>query len=316
MISLNGGGTVSSTATEARTQNLTPAQKKQALNGKDLGEVLNNVADPNNVRAAQRNVGPTKKMGKEAFMTLLLTQLKNQDPTNPLESHDMAAQLAQFSSLEKLDGIDKGIKGLNKNDNKGVNFQALQLIGKSVDADSSRLIRSDETSKHDIHFKLGAEAEEVEITISNRLGEPIKKQTLTNLPKGENIFKWNGLNDESLVARKGDYRVTVKAKSGNSKIHADTRFGGKITGVNFTAEGPVLMLGESSVKMADVKKIYQENEAKPEAKVHKSENEATGEQRLADPTLKEVMAAQEGLGQVNMSNELKARISKEGARNE
>jgi len=128
VISLNGGGTVSGRASETSLQDLSPAEKKKALNGKNLGQMLNNVADPNNERNARRDVGPQKKMGKEAFMTLLLTQLKNQDPTNPLESHDMAAQLAQFSSLEKLDGIDQGIKGLNKNDNKGTNFQTRQAV--------------------------------------------------------------------------------------------------------------------------------------------------------------------------------------------
>ena len=95
-----------------KIKNLSAEDLEKTLQGKDLGELLNKVADPNWVDPAKKRKVGNNQMGKDAFLKLLLTQLKNQDPTNPMESHDMAAQLAQFTSLEKLTNIDSGIKGL------------------------------------------------------------------------------------------------------------------------------------------------------------------------------------------------------------
>ena len=82
------------------------ASDSQKLDGEDIGSVLNRIADPNYVDPSKkmRAVG-NDKMDKDAFMKLMLAQMKNQDPSNPLKSHEMAAQLAQFSSLEQMPGL-------------------------------------------------------------------------------------------------------------------------------------------------------------------------------------------------------------------
>src|SRR4051812_45650628 len=72
--------------------------KAFGTNGDTIGDTLNRVADPNYIDTSKkmRAVG-NPELGKDAFMNLLITQMKNQDPTNPLKSHEMAAQLAQFT---------------------------------------------------------------------------------------------------------------------------------------------------------------------------------------------------------------------------
>src|SRR5689334_11359839 len=84
-------------------QNISAIDKANHMPEDSVGDMLNKVADPNYVDQSKkmRTVG-NNQLGKDAFMSLLLTQMKNQDPTNPLKSHEMAAQLAQFTSLEKL----------------------------------------------------------------------------------------------------------------------------------------------------------------------------------------------------------------------
>src|SRR5262245_60042138 len=106
------------------------ATDKEKMGGDEaIGDILNKVADPNHIDETKkmRTVGG-KEMGKDAFMTLLLTQMKNQDPTSPLKSHEMAAQLAQFTSLEKLHNINAAIEGLRKDQQPDHNFQALNFI--------------------------------------------------------------------------------------------------------------------------------------------------------------------------------------------
>src|SRR5690606_29823848 len=80
---------------------------EKAYGKQSLGEVLNKIADPSWVdQSKMRKVGnPT--LDKDAFMKLMLHQMQNQDPTNPLKSHEMAAQLAQFSSLEQMSNMNE-----------------------------------------------------------------------------------------------------------------------------------------------------------------------------------------------------------------
>src|SRR5690606_24137277 len=125
-------------------QSMSAADRDQVLGEKDLGEYLNKVADPNWIDPKKaRQVGGTE-LDKDAFLKLFLAQLKNQDPTNTMDSHELAAQLAQFTSLEKLNSIDEGIGGLAKQNSGVQNFDVLQMVGKTVTTDSSKIIRSDE----------------------------------------------------------------------------------------------------------------------------------------------------------------------------
>src|SRR5690606_22005598 len=108
MISIKGGTQTWSNAEQQSslrgdgTQNMSAADREKILGDKDLGEYLNKIADPNWIDPKKaRQVGGTE-LDKDAFLKLFLAQLKNQDPMNTMDSHELAAQLAQFTSLEKL----------------------------------------------------------------------------------------------------------------------------------------------------------------------------------------------------------------------
>src|SRR5689334_10769007 len=97
---------------------------------KPVGDVLNEIADPNWIdpKKVQREVN--KDLNKDAFFKLMLTQMKNQDPTNPLPSHEMAAQLAQFTSLEQLFNVNSNLEELKKAQTPMSDYQVLNFIGK------------------------------------------------------------------------------------------------------------------------------------------------------------------------------------------
>src|SRR5690606_35195937 len=109
----------------------------EALGGQDVGEFLNKIADPNWVDPQKRfRATGNDKLDKEAFMKLMLAQMKNQDPTNPMKSHEMAAQLAQFSSVEQLSNINTTLTAMQAGQKPTESFQALNFIGKAVAGDS------------------------------------------------------------------------------------------------------------------------------------------------------------------------------------
>ncbi|MEQ1664432.1 MAG: flagellar hook capping FlgD N-terminal domain-containing protein [Bdellovibrionales bacterium] len=272
MIGVKGGTQTWSTAQQQSSlkgdgvQSMSAKEKDSVLGDQELGDYLNKVADPNWVDPTKtRRVG-NSELDKDAFLKLFLAQLKNQDPTNPMQSHELAAQLAQFTSLEKLNNIDTGISAMNKKDDPSKSYDALNLIGKAVGGDSSKIFRGDIKSKHDVTFNLGAAATEVELSVRNSAGQEVKKLIAHNLKPGPNKVNWDGMIDSGAAAQEGEYNVVISAKNSvGQKIAAETKFEGRVSGVNFTAEGPVLMVGKQSIKMSDVKKIFDPSELKAEA---------------------------------------------------
>lgn len=253
------------------TQNISALDRAKLLGEEDIGTHLNKIADPNYVDPAKmRRVG-NPDLDKDAFMKLFLAQLKNQDPTNPMESHELASQLAQFSSLEKLNNIDTGITQMTKQADPNQGYDALNLIGKGVAGDSSKIFRSDQKSRHEITFNLATPAREVEISVRNAAGQEIKKILAKDLKSGSNKISWDGMIDSGSAAPTGEYNAILTAQNGaGQKIVAETKFEGKVSGVNFTPEGPVLMVGQQSIKMSDVKKIFDAKDLKEEAQLVQS----------------------------------------------
>lgn len=267
MISVKGG-TQTWSSSPQRTdfksdgaQNISASDKDKYFDNEAIGDTLNKVADPGYVDTSKkmRSVG-NNQLGKDAFMTLLLTQMKNQDPTNPLKSHEMAAQLAQFTSLEKLNNINEGIENLRKDNVPDHNFQALALIGKTVTMDNSKITRNDTAESHDLRFLLPQDAQKTTIQIKDAAGNVVHTSDLKGLKAGPNQVMWNGKTDDGATVPTGDYTLAVEAFGSNGKkLYVQTKADGVITGVNFTAHGAQLLMGKTVISMSDVKSISDPN---------------------------------------------------------
>ncbi len=236
--------------------NLTPDQKQKA-GGQDLAEVLNKAADKDYVDPSKQVRGHgNSKMDKDAFFKLMLAQLKNQDPLNPLKNHEMAAQLAQFSGLEQMTNMNTTLSKIEGKNSQPENFQALNLIGKTVAGDSSRVVRTQYDKKHDFNFNLSQDAGEANVKLMSAKGELVREYKLTNLKTGANKVEWNGKNEKGIDQSAGEFFFQVEAKNNNGqKIPVKTEFQGIISGLSFSAEGPVLQVGSQTIKMKDVRQI-------------------------------------------------------------
>lgn len=244
------------------------AQQLEQLGGKDVGEVLNKVADPNYIDPAKRvrHVG-SDKLDKDAFMKLMLAQMKNQDPTNPLKSHEMAAQLAQFSSLEQLQNVNTNLDQMRAAQKPAETYQSLNFIGKAVAGDSAKISRVKGDTIHDFNYAIPVDAKKVSITVKDANGELVRKVDFANLKAGANIWRWNGETERGEAAKAGDYKIVVDAESTlGQKLDVKSDFQGIISGVNYTPDGPVLMIGNQSIKLQDVKRIFDRSEIQQDQK--------------------------------------------------
>ncbi|MFZ3230880.1 MAG: flagellar hook capping FlgD N-terminal domain-containing protein [Pseudobdellovibrio sp.] len=235
---------------------LSDAQKER-LGEDDVGAVLNKAANPNWVNPSRQVKGVgNSQLDKDAFFKLMLTQLKNQDPTNPLKNHEMAAQLAQFSTLEQMSNMNTTLTKIEGKNKDPENFQALNLIGKTVAGDSSKVVRTPFDSNHDFNFNLTADAADAKIKVLDDKNNTVREYKLNNLRAGPNKINWNGMNDKGEKAASGEFQFQIEAMgAGGQKLQVKTEFQGVISGLSFSPEGPVLQVGKQTVKMRDVRQI-------------------------------------------------------------
>ncbi|MNJ93208.1 Basal-body rod modification protein FlgD [compost metagenome] len=249
-------------ATSVKPESVSGTNNVSAFDQKQLGEdsvgaVANKLSDPNWIDPAKkaRAVG-NSNLDKDAFFKLMLTQMKNQDPTNPLKSHEMAAQLANFSSLEQMQNMNKTLEELKNAQKPTENFQALNLIGKAVAGDSSKVVRGINDREHDFKFNLPMDASEVAVKVKDAEGNVLRAYNLKGLKKGDNKLAWNGEDDRGIAAPAGEYKFEAEAKTADGKkISLKTDFDGMITGVSYNSEGPILHVGNQAIRFRDVRKI-------------------------------------------------------------
>lgn len=293
------------------------------MGGENVGDVLNKLADANWVDPSKKmRTAGNDKLDKDAFFKLMLAQMKNQDPTNPLKPHEMSAQLANFSSLEQMSNINQTLTEMKNGQKPTEQFQVISLIGKAVAGDSGKVVRSKGDKDHDVNFSLPKAAAEVEVKVRNSAGDLVRTYALKNLKEGANRVTWNGLDDKSAATPPDEYSVFIEAKgSDGRKMAVKTDFEGVITGVNYTPEGPVMLVGNQTVRLKDLRKIVDPSLKKNDQKVNdvtaqdlKKEDPARQTQEkeaVVAPAAQEPAKKPSVMDNVALSREMMSKLQKE-----
>jgi len=205
----------------------------------------------------QNSVGKTD-MGQKQFLQLLVAQMRNQDPINPVDGADFASQLAQFNSVEQLIDVNSGLDTLQSSQNMMsaslTNSMAATLTGKQVRAISDQVNLSAEGNS-EINFKLRSAAEEVEIVIRNASGTEVRRETLNGVSSGDNNWTWDGLNNSGERLGEGNYQVEVIAKNGDENVNALVFMEGVASKVRFSGNGVFLSINGIEVPISDVEEV-------------------------------------------------------------
>jgi flagellar basal-body rod modification protein FlgD len=198
-------------------------------------------------------------LGKDDFMKLLITQLRYQDPLNPMSGTEFAAQLAQFSSVEQLHNISEqltmNLDASNLMTQSISNALAATMVGKDIKASGETFAYAG-TGEARFGYTLPGAAESVVIKIQNEAGVVVKSIKGTGLSKGDTTVTWDGLDEDGNRVAAGSYTFTVEAKdvSGNT-IEARPYLFGRVTSVRFKATGTVFVLDGVEIPLADVLEI-------------------------------------------------------------
>jgi len=148
-------------------------------------------------------------MGKDAFLTLLVAQLQNQDPMNPSDPTEFTAQLAQFSQLEQLDNMNNSLKGLGTMSNEMERMSALGLVGQNVVAQANQFHFNGDPV--DLGYRLETQAEDVKLYVLSPTGSTLATLSAQETNPGEYFIPWNGQSDAGMPLDPGDYSLVIRA---------------------------------------------------------------------------------------------------------
>ncbi len=214
---------------------------------------LSSLADAASSSASTAVAKSGSDLGKQDFLTLLVAQLENQDPLDPMDSTQFASQLAQYSSLEQLMQINEKISDALDEAGSSSVVDAVSFLGREVSFAGDEI--SVAAGKADgIDFTLGGKSS-VTLEITDSSGGRVASIDLGEKAAGAQHLDLATLDDLPDLAD-GTYTVklTAKASTGVSQDLA-TSIRGTVTGVDLSADPPVLLVGEQRVALESIDEV-------------------------------------------------------------
>jgi flagellar basal-body rod modification protein FlgD len=222
--------------------------------------MINNVTGPNasagsSPSSASGAVGPGGKLGKNEFLKLLVTQLRYQDPLNPLQGEEMAAQLAQFSSLEQLVNIGAALETQQAQSDELLtavtNSVAITTMGKEVTAISDQ-VYVDADGKGRVSATVAGSGHGV-LTITDASGKVLGTRNLGYVSSGMHDFD---LGTAAAGLDEGAYRFRIDVKAPDGKpVEVETYATARIDGITYGQEGALLTAGPLRIRPGAIVKI-------------------------------------------------------------
>jgi flagellar basal-body rod modification protein FlgD len=191
---------------------------------------------------------------QDRFLKLLVTQLKNQDPLNPMDNAQMTSQMAQISTVEGIDKLNATLKMILEGSNENQAMQAAALVGHGVLVPGSGLALSGGMAIGGI--ELAEPADRVTMTIKDASGIAVRTLELGSREAGSHGFAWDGKTDGGAQAADGAYTISVNAKRGDTQVGAKALELGMVSSVARMNDGISLNVGAlGAFKMSDVRQI-------------------------------------------------------------
>ncbi|MET3108464.1 flagellar basal-body rod modification protein FlgD [Oxalobacteraceae bacterium GrIS 2.11] len=171
-----------------------------------------------NPQPAATSATDTSAALQNRFMTLLLTQLKNQDPLNPMDNSQVTSQMAQLSTVSGIGQMNTTLNGLMSSLQASQSMQATNLIGKSVVVPGNALTLTAGAGQFGV--KMDTAATDVKAVITNAAGAVVDTMDIGALPSGVSAVNWNGKTSAGTTAPDGNYTYTLTAKNGTADATA------------------------------------------------------------------------------------------------
>ena len=184
------------------------------------------------------------------FLTLLTNQLKNQDPTSPMDSSTFTQQLVMYSQVEQQISTNSNLKTLIGQGTTQIGSYATSYLGKAVSITNGNAALSGGAAKWS--YNLNAAASSTTLTVSNASGRVVYTGA-GETASGSHQFAWNGKDNNGNQLADGTYtlKITAKASDGTG-VTAQVASAGVVSEIDMTSGTPQLLVSGMSVGLSDI----------------------------------------------------------------
>jgi flagellar basal-body rod modification protein FlgD len=194
-------------------------------------------------------------LGQQDFMTLMMTQLKNQDPFKPLDSGEFLGQLAQFGTVSGLAGLQTSFDSLKTSLVSNQALQAASLVGRSALVEASTMAIGDGQPVAGA-VDLPASTSALTVTVRDSTGQVARTIPLGAHSQGEAMFVWDGTTDSGGRAPAGQYTFSAEFRSGSTVETGTMLLAAPIDSVKLGTDGfSVELRGVGEMPFSSVREI-------------------------------------------------------------
>jgi flagellar basal-body rod modification protein FlgD len=194
---------------------------------------------------------------EDRFLKLLVAQMRNQDPLDPLDNAQVTTQMAQISTVRGVETLNQTMKGLLAQLGQASPLDALGMIGRHVLAEGNAFERlSEADGAMRAGFELAGPAEQVQVRVLDANGQAVFSRSWGATEAGMQLFEWNGKDADGKDAPAGSYRIEVTATAGGSAVGVKTLAPIRVLGISPGTDGVRIELaGQRAVSAQDIKAI-------------------------------------------------------------
>jgi flagellar basal-body rod modification protein FlgD len=216
---------------------------------------LTNVSSTLTQSSATTTSGNSKKtLSQEDFLNLFVTQMRYQNPLEPMDNYQMASQMAQMTSVESLKSIYEAVEKLAANQTSWSNFQASGLIGKKVEYQGNGLTL-EQGAVSEAYYQLASPGKAL-LQVYDGAGNLVWKSEAGFKDGAKQKFEWNGRNQQGVQLPNGPYFLQVSAvDEKGSAISVTTRGVGTVSGVSLENGTPSFQVGKNKISMSEITAI-------------------------------------------------------------
>lgn len=239
---------VNTVATPATRNTPTAAGTSSASGFDSLVSSLRAGTATGQVAEAETNV----EEGQDRFLTLLVAQMKNQDPLSPMDNAQVTSQLAQINTVKGIDKLNASVQKMLEGSKAGSPGEAAAMVGRQVLVEGNQFkVQDGQVAK--AGFELASSAASVRIDVLDSRGAVVDSSVRNTFPAGTNVLEWNGAAGGKRLSA-GNYSLRVTALNGNAPVTATPLTAATVSAALPGANGISLNLGAlGSRPAADVK---------------------------------------------------------------
>jgi flagellar basal-body rod modification protein FlgD len=189
------------------------------------------------------------------FLTLLTTQLQNQDPLSPMDTSQFTSQLVEFASVEQQINMNTNLQSLMSMQQTSDSLQALQLVGANVTINSNTAALSQATNSPATWSFSSPSPATGTVTITSSTGQVAFTGT-TSLSAGSQNYIWNGQGNNGVTWPDGNYTLSITATGANGQpVTVTTQVQGTISSVNISQNPPMITVDGQNYPISAIQSI-------------------------------------------------------------